>query len=142
MKAGFVCLIMMFSASLGCGDKSAKLEDSGVNAVRNLDQHPKLVENAKTKEQREKLRAIIIDDGISKEEAQVIAESYFVLVGCGALSGVRNGEGVWFVEGQFGDAGDPINNFTISKRTGEVKSSIGPSYKEPRYILIGMNESN
>lgn len=82
------------------------------------------------------LSQVNVTDGVSRTEAEKIAEAYFAThIGCGAYSGVTEAGDVWVVEGKHGFAGDPIQNFTISKRSGTIKSSIGPSYEHPEDML-------
>ena len=75
-------------------------------------------------------------DGISLEEAQRLATAYFSrYVGCGSLSGVSDAGAMWKVDGRFGYAGTPIRDFVIDKRSGAIRSSIGPSYDDPNRLL-------
>ena len=89
-----------------------------------------------TNQLREKLRAITVADGISKPEAELIAECYFHQnVGCGGYTGIRDGGDYWIVDGAFGYAGTKIQGFHIDKSTGKITSPIGPSYATPFEIF-------
>lgn len=88
------------------------------------------------RELRQKLEGVSPVDGISKQEAQIIAASYFFKhVGCGSLDGIDDGKDVWIVRGRFGEAADPIKGFSINKKSGSVLSPIGPNYSDPKRIL-------
>lgn len=81
---------------------------------------------------------IVTTDGVDRAEAERIAARYFeVHVGCGGLSGIRDGGKVWIVEGGFGYAGTPIRDFSIGKHDGVIRSSIGPSYDDPNSLFNG-----
>lgn len=81
------------------------------------------------------LMSVDVTDGVSKIEASAIAEAYFLMhVGCGAYSGIADGAS-WNVQGFFGRGASPIKGFTIDKKTGEVKSSVGDSYINPEAML-------
>ncbi len=70
----------------------------------------------------------------------MIAEAYFLMyVGCGAYSGISEGES-WNVQGFFGRSAAPIKNFTIDKKTGEIKSSVGESYINPKAMIETLNK--
>jgi hypothetical protein len=87
---------------------------------------------------RKKLSNVSLADGISAQEALVIADAYFYrYVGCGALHGVRDGRDHWIVEGGFGAAGQPITGFKIEKRSGrvDVPEHLGPSIAGPFEIF-------
>ena len=85
-----------------------------------------------TAQMRQILRNVTVADGTSKPEAEIIAKCYFHQhVGCGNFTGIRDGGSFWIVDGAFGYAGQPIAGFHIEKRTGQVKSPIGPSYAMP-----------
>src|SRR5205823_804262 len=86
-------------------------------------------------ELRQKLKAIVLSDGVSQSEAETIAQSYFARnVGCGAFTGIQDGRDRWIVDGKFGYAGEPIKGFFIDKRSGRVTSPVGPSYDDPLKI--------
>ena len=87
-------------------------------------------------ELRQKLKAVTLSDGVSRYEAEIIAQSYFArIVGCGAYTGIQDGSDHWIVDGKFGYAGEPIKGFFIDKRSGRVRSSVGPSYDDPLKIF-------
>jgi hypothetical protein len=92
--------------------------------------------SAANTELRQNLKAVTLSDGVSQSEAETIAASYFAKhVGCGALTGISDGEDRWIVDGRFGNAGVPIKGFFIVKHSGKVKSPIGPSYDDPTEIF-------
>ena len=95
--------------------------------------------DARTEELRTKLMAVTVADGISKSEAEVIAECYFHQnVACGAFTGIQDGGGFWIVDAKFGYAGKPVTGFHIDKSSGKItspKSSVGPSYGTPFEIF-------
>ena len=91
---------------------------------------------AQTSQLREKLGTVTVADGISKSEAELIAECYFHQnVGCGGFTGIRDGGDYWIVDGAFGYAAKPIQGFHIAKSTGRITSPIGPSYATPFEIF-------
>lgn len=86
-------------------------------------------------ELRGRLHAVSVSDGVSKEEAVIIAECYFARnVGCGAFRGVRDGGTHWIIEASFGVSGSAVQGFRIEKQSGGVTSTIGPSYEDPLQI--------
>ena len=88
--------------------------------------------DAQTIQLREKLKAVTVADGITKAEAELIAECYFHQnVGCGAFTGIQDGGDFWIVDAKFGYAGTPVKDFHIEKSTGKITSPIGPSYATP-----------
>ena len=89
-----------------------------------------------TVELRKKLKGITVTDGVSKPEAEIIAQCYFHQnVGCGAFLGIHDGGSNWIVDAKFGLAGKPVNGFHIDKNTGRITSPIGPSYANPSQIF-------
>jgi len=91
---------------------------------------------AQTTALRQKLRAVTVADGISKSEAELVAECYFHQhVGCGGFTGIRDGGDFWIVDGAFGYAAKPIQGFHIAKTTGKITSPIVPSYATPFEIF-------
>jgi hypothetical protein len=85
---------------------------------------------------RQNLQTVTVADGISKPEADIVAECYFHQnVGCGGYTGIRDGGDVWIVDGAFGVAAKPIKGFYIDKSTGRITSPIGPSYATPFEIF-------
>lgn len=81
----------------------------------------------RTAELREKLAMIEKGDGISKSEAEIIAEYYFHQnVGCGGFTGIRDGGDFWIVEGEIGIAANPIQGLRIEKVSGKFTSPSGP----------------
>jgi hypothetical protein len=91
---------------------------------------------AKAAELRRKLESITIADGISKPEAEVIAQCYFSKnVGCGAFTGIRDGGAFWVVEGVFGYGANPIRDFHIDKTSGNITSPVDPRHVTLTQIL-------
>ena len=75
------------------------------------------------------LKQVQAADGIDQEEAEAIAQAYFLHnVGCGTYESVADGGDSWVVHGKFGVAGKPIDGFIISKNSGSINSPVGPSY--------------
>ncbi|QSX79385.1 hypothetical protein [Agrilutibacter solisilvae] len=88
------------------------------------------------------LRYVDTTDGVSRSEANDIAEAYFLRhVGCGNYSGIAESADSWVVEGEFGYTGAPIRGFLINKKTGAIASPVGPSYAHPGDML-GSNSSS
>jgi hypothetical protein len=86
-------------------------------------------------ELRGRLHAVSVSDGVSKEEAVIIAECYFARnIGCGALRGLQDGGTHWIIEASFGVSGRAVQGFRIEKQSGRVTSTIGPSYEDPLQI--------
>lgn len=124
------CVILL--ALLTCAGCSQPL----ASAPTTSSSSPSHSREARTRELRQKLKAVIVADGISKSEAELIVECYFHQnVGCGGFTGIRDGGDFWIVDGAFGYSGTPIQGFHISKSAGKIKSPIGPSYATPFEIL-------
>lgn len=82
------------------------------------------------------LSTVNVKDGISRGEATNIAKAYFIAnVGCGAFVGIVDGHSSWIIEGKFGYAGHPIRELRIDKKSGAIRSSVGPSYATPNEML-------
>ncbi len=121
MKIVTVLLLLLFIC-LGCRVQAVSPDDAELRPEE--------------RELRQKLQAVILLDGISRPEAEIIARSYFARnVGCGAFTGILDGGDHWIVDGEFGYAGEPIKGFFIDKSSGQVTSPIGPSYGDPRKIF-------
>src|SRR5688500_13332665 len=70
--------------------------------------------DARATQLRQELKAVTMADGISKSEAELIAEGYFHRhVGCGGFTGIRDGGDYWIVDGVFGYVAKPIQGFHI-----------------------------
>jgi len=124
-----VLLLLVVVGLSGCNSSSTTLAPTSTSSSSQS-------RDAKTAELRTKLKSITVADGISKSEAELIAECYFQRnVGCGAYTGIRDGGDYWIVDGAFGYAGQPIKGFHIDKNTGKVTSPIGPSYASPFEIF-------
>ena len=83
------------------------------------------------------LRDIVVDDGISEAEANVIAQNYFLRFGpgCGAASHVADGGAFWIANAAVGVAGVPTREpIRIDKHTGRVTWSDGPTIENPKTI--------
>src|SRR5688572_6149791 len=81
------------------------------------------------------LREVVVDDGISAPEADVIAQSYFKRFGprCGAASRVADGGASWVSNAAVGIAGIPTREpIRIDKQTGCVTWSDGPTVENPK----------
>ena len=84
----------------------------------------------------QRLQNITLSDGVSRPEAETIAQSYFAKnVGCGSFGGIQDGGDRWTVDVDFEYAGMPIKGFYIDKQLGVVTSPVGPSYNNPFKIL-------
>jgi hypothetical protein len=93
-------------------------------------------QEARESEVQERLKRVVVADGIGRADAAAIAEAYFFKhVGCGGYKGIRDGGKIWIVDGAFGYAGKPVKGFHIDKKSGRVISPIGPSYENPLDIL-------
>ena len=133
MKPAVFGLALLVFVAVSCGGRSAS---NGTVSSEEIKAKDEFVRTDATDKYEAALTTMNVDDGISLAEAQLIANSYFARnVGCGGFTGIRDGEGVWHVEGKFGYAAQPIKDFAIDKTSGEVKSSIGHSYKDPKTIF-------
>ena len=85
-----------------------------------------------------KLRTIVIEDGISQEEADIIAENYFYRFTptiCGSVARATDGGTNWIAKTYFGIAAMPTREpIRIDKRTGRVTWSDGPTLETPTTI--------
>jgi hypothetical protein len=85
-----------------------------------------------------KLRTVVIEDGISQSEADIIAESYFLRFApsaCGSVARVADGDAIWIAKTYFGVAPMPTREpISIDKRTGRVTWSDGPTIENPTTI--------
>jgi len=89
-----------------------------------------------TDEWRRQLQTVILIDGISEGEAEIIAECYFAKhVKVGAFTGIRDGNNYWIVDGTIGADARPVQGFYINKHSGQVSSPIGPGYNNPLDIF-------
>jgi len=84
------------------------------------------------------LRTVVVEDGISVQEADIIAQSYFYHFGpgCGVAHNVADGGSCWISNTQVGYAGtltrEPIR---IDKKTGRITWSDGPTVEDPKSIF-------
>jgi len=91
-----------------------------------------VLQTTQTAQLRQILKGVTVANGISKPEAEIIAECYFYQnVGCGSFTGIRDGGSFWIVDGAVGYAGQPVEGLHIDKRRGKIQSPIGPSYATP-----------
>ncbi len=82
------------------------------------------------------LQRVNTADGVTRSEADSIADAYFLLhVGCGSFTGISETPTAWVVEGRVGRGATPLRNFLIDKSTGAIHSPIGPSYVHPNDML-------
>jgi hypothetical protein len=85
------------------------------------------------------LQTVVIEDGISIQEANTIAQSYFLHFGpgCGVAAGVIDGGKFWVANTFVGYAGiqtpEPIR---IDKQTGRITWSNGPTVENPKTIFL------
>ncbi len=85
-----------------------------------------------------RLRTVVVEDGISMQEADIIAQSYFIRFGpgCGAAENVIDGGEFWISKTYVGIAAFPTPEpIRIGKRTGRVTWSNGPTIENPKTIL-------
>src|SRR5258706_11667723 len=104
--------LLALLACAGCGQPAATSPTTSSSS-------PLQSREAQTTQLRQKLKTVTVADGISKSEADLIAECYFHQnVGCGGFTGIRDGGDYWIVDGAFGYAAKPIQGFHIDKSTG------------------------
>ena len=89
------------------------------------------------KELQIRLRTVVVEDGINEQEADIIAQSYFIRFGfgCGAAAKVTDGGEYWVSRTYVGYAAVPYEPIRIDKRTGCVTWSNGPTIENPKTIL-------
>ncbi len=123
---------LLFLVLIACGSCS----QPSVTSPSTNTSAPSESRDVQTAQLRQKLKTVTVADGISKPEAELIAECYFHQnVGCGGFTGVRDGGDFWIVDGAFGVAAKPIQGFHIAKSSGKIASPIGPSYATPFEIF-------
>ncbi|MHC4552592.1 MAG: hypothetical protein ACYSUT_07490 [Planctomycetota bacterium] len=85
------------------------------------------------KNMAEAYSAIALEDGINKDEAEVLAETYFTwyISGCGATSEAIDNGDQWEVKTFFGVAAKPYSPIYIDKQTGKITCSKGPTISAP-----------
>ena len=84
------------------------------------------------------LSTVVVEDGINLQEANIIAQSYFIRFGpaCGAAEDATDGGEVWIAKTYIGIAGMPTREpIRIDKHSGRVKWSNGPTIENPKTIL-------
>ena len=128
MKRSTVVYLALIACG-GCGQRSTTSPTDTASVESQA-------RDAQTTQLREKLKGVTVADGISKTEAELIAECYFHQnVGCGAFTGIQDGGDFWIVDAKFGYAATPVKGFHIDKNSGKIKSPIGPSYANPFEIF-------
>lgn len=93
--------------------------------------------DAQRRQLQAQLREVVVEDGISTSEAEVIAQSYFMRFGpgCGAASRVTDGGAFWVSSAAVGVGGIPTREpIRIDKQTGRVTWSDGPAVENPKTI--------
>ena len=112
----FTLLIMAFSVTLYAQEV--------VPPRNNLE--PDRIEALKSE-----LKKVSLVDGISEAEANILVHVYSdVYIGCGSLTEVTDNGDHWLVHGFVGRGAKPVTGFTIMKTTGEMVSTVGPSFKD------------
>src|SRR6266496_2381355 len=110
---------LLFLVLIACGSCS----QPSVTSPSTNTSAPSESRDVQTAQLRQKLKTVTVADGISKPEAELIAECYFHQnVGCGGFTGVRDGGDFWIVDGAFGVAAKPIQGFHIAKSSGKIAS--------------------
>lgn len=84
------------------------------------------------------LRAVLIEDGINEQEANVMAENYFLRfspMSCGNVERVIDDGTFWIAKTSLGFAQTPTRQpIRIGKGTGRVTWSDGPTIENPKTI--------
>jgi hypothetical protein len=91
------------------------------------------------------LRTVVVEDGISVQEADIIAQSYFYHFGpgCGVTQSVTDGGSSWISNTLVGYAAAPTREpIRIDKKTGRVTWSDGPTVEDPKNIFNEKNSWN
>src|SRR5688572_16288386 len=85
---------------------------------------------------RMQMREVVVEDGISAQEADLIAQSYFLRFGwgCGAAATVAESDTSWVANTYFGFAAEPREPIRIDKRTGRVTWNHGRTIENPKTI--------
>lgn len=89
------------------------------------------------RELQAQMRDVVVEDGISAQEADVIAQSYFLRFGpaCGVADRVSDGGEYWIAGTKVGFAGVPTREpIRIHKPTGRVTWSDGPAIENPKSL--------
>lgn len=85
-----------------------------------------------------RLRALVIEDGINEQEANVIAENYFLRFSpiiCGSVARVTDDGTSWVARTCFGLAAMPTREpIRVDKSTGRVTWSDGPTIQNSKAI--------
>ena len=85
-----------------------------------------------------KLSTVVIEDGISQSEADIIAENYyfrFTQTACGSVLRVTEEDSIWIARTYYGPAAMPTREpIRIDKRSGRVTWSDGPTMSNPKMI--------
>jgi hypothetical protein len=86
---------------------------------------------------KQRLAAIVIKDGIDRDEAAIIAESYHrhIIRLEGAIGDISLQKPFWVAVIHFGFTGEPLKNpLKIDKRSGKVSWDDGPTIDDPKTI--------
>jgi hypothetical protein len=84
---------------------------------------------------KNRLATVNMDDGISKDEADIIAENYWALcgIGCGAMMPPEDWGQYWISKTVLGYAARPTREpIRIDKKSGQITWSDGPTIKNPK----------
>jgi len=84
------------------------------------------------------LKMVAVEDGISQQTADIIAQSYFLRFGpgCGMAANVTDGGGFWISNTYVGYAGVPtVEPIRVDKHSGRVTWSDGPTIENPKAIF-------
>src|SRR5688500_8257155 len=68
------------------------------------------------------MREVVVEDGINAQEADIIAQSYYLRFGwgCGTAAPVAENDSSWIAKTYVGPAAEPREPIRIDKRTGRV----------------------
>ena len=90
------------------------------------------------RELQAQLQTVVVEDGINLQEANIIAQSYFLRFGpgCGVATTVSDDGAYWVAKTYIGIAAVPTREpIRINKRTGQVTWSDGPTIENPKTIF-------
>lgn len=92
---------------------------------------PPTLIDAKTEEKMEaEVKGVDLANGVSQEEARVIASAYFnnVVSGCGSISEIRDDGEFWRVSTLVGRGAQPGEDIFVEKVSGKTTSKGFPEY--------------
>ena len=87
---------------------------------------------------REALSRVVVDDGVSREEAETIASFYFydyIGIGCGAVGDIENGGDAWRFPARVGFAGARDGEVLVDEVSGSARWGSHPAVKDPLSML-------